>query len=120
MKVRLVFVLPGGGEADYSLEFELPSVPQPGDYISIMRPDEMGTADFRVRRTWWLLEHPTSAQTAGAIAGTQPVGKLRHPLGLTVECEFAKGPHSSDSHQQTCETYKNRKGQLVEFEDTAY
>jgi hypothetical protein len=34
MKVRPVFVPPGGGEADYMLDLELPGVPQPGDYVS--------------------------------------------------------------------------------------
>jgi hypothetical protein len=37
MKVNLAFVPPEGGDVEYSLEFELPSVPQPGNYISIIR-----------------------------------------------------------------------------------
>jgi hypothetical protein len=53
MKMTLVFVPAGGGEADYQLDFDLPSVPQPGDYVSIRRPDAQGTVDFIVRRTWW-------------------------------------------------------------------
>ena len=38
MKVRLCFVPPGGGEANYSLDFDMPAVPRSGDYISIKRP----------------------------------------------------------------------------------
>ena len=56
MKATLAFVPPGGGEADYYLEFELPGVPQLGDYISIARSGQQGTEDFIVRRTWWYLE----------------------------------------------------------------
>jgi len=52
LKATLAFVPPGGGEADYHLEFELPSVPPPGDYISIVRSAQRGTEDFVVRRTW--------------------------------------------------------------------
>jgi hypothetical protein len=37
LKATLAFVPPGGGEADYHLEFKLPGVTQPGDYISIAR-----------------------------------------------------------------------------------
>ena len=33
MKVVLSFVPPGGGETDFQLEFDLPALPQPGDYI---------------------------------------------------------------------------------------
>ena len=61
MKARLIIVPPGGGEAEYSFAFELPSVPHPGDYISVKRPDEDGTRDSIVRRTWWSLEHPSTA-----------------------------------------------------------
>jgi hypothetical protein len=50
MEATLVFVPPGGGDAEYSLQFELPSVPQPESYISITRPDQLGTEDFIVRR----------------------------------------------------------------------
>ena len=39
MKARLMFVPPGGGEIDYALDFDLPAVPQPGDYITVTRED---------------------------------------------------------------------------------
>jgi hypothetical protein len=59
VKVRLVFVPPGGGEADYSLDFELPGIPQKGDYVSIKRPGQQGTIDFIARRSWWHLDYPS-------------------------------------------------------------
>ena len=112
MKARLVFVPPDGGEADYSLEFELPGVPQPGDYISVTRPWEEGTADFMVRRSWWYLNYPDNALHAWD--DSPPVyGTLER---LLVECEFAKGPYSAPSHKKACEGYKEAK----EFEDTAF
>ncbi len=51
MKMSLAFVPPGGGEADYGLDFDLPGIPQPGDYISITREGEEGTGteDFLER-----------------------------------------------------------------------
>jgi hypothetical protein len=63
IRATLVFVPPGGGEADYSLDFDLPAVPQPGDYVSIVRGDRNPAhyEDFIVRRTWWHLEYPDSA-----------------------------------------------------------
>ena len=57
MKVHLSFVPPGGGETDYSLIIEMPTVPQTGDYISITRPGQQGAEDFIVKRTWWNLEY---------------------------------------------------------------
>jgi len=102
MKIKFVFVPPGGGEADYSLEFELPSVPQPGDYISINEKGQKGTSDFIVRRSWWILN-----SGGEGIGTTDTVG---------VECEFAIGHYSSDSHKKVCSSYKDVK----EFEATAF
>ena len=116
MKMTLVFVPQGGGEADYSLEFDLPGVPQHGDYISVRRPETQGTADFIVRRTWWGLSHP---ETRVSSPGTEAplYGKAE---GLMVECEYAIGPHSSDSHKTMYEAYVVRKGIRREFDETAY
>ena len=112
MRVRLVFVPPDGGEQDYYLDFELPGIPQVGDYISIMRPGREGTSDFIVRRTWWHLKYPNEA------AGTaDDCGSLH---SVVVECEFAKGMYSSDEHLRACETYKQQTGKLKEFEASGY
>jgi hypothetical protein len=115
MKATLVFVPPGGGEADYSLDFELLGVPQPGDYISITRPEMTGTVDFIVRRSWWHLDYPSNAPYKSSNDTT--CGKMK---SIVVECEFAVGPYSSEEHKRSCEAYKNRKGELPEFEATAY
>lgn len=117
MKVTLVFVPPGGGEADYSMDFELPSLPQPGDYISITRPNRLGTEDFIVRRTWWFLQHPDNSLSGESI--TESVtGTCR---GLTVECEFAEGENSTESHKKSCHMYRNKEtGKILKFEDTAF
>jgi hypothetical protein len=100
MKVRLVFVPPGGGEADYSLDFDLPSLPQPGDYISIWRSEKQGTEDFIVRRTWWNLEFPDSKLSRSASDQTHGVVKM-----IAVECEFAIGAYSSEDHKRACNRY---------------
>lgn len=114
MKVRLVFVPPGGGEADYSLHFDLPGIPQPGDYISVKRPDQDGTADFIVRRSWWHLNYPNNK--AIETAGDTGTGSLTE---LTVECEYSIGPYASTEHKATAEPYL-QGGTLKKFEDTAY
>jgi hypothetical protein len=110
MKVRLIFVPPGGGEADYSLDFDLPSLPRPGDYISIKRPDVMGTEDFIVRRTWWNLEFPDSKLARSD--SDQTHGGVK---SIAVECEFAIGHNSSEEHQKACAMYGAK-----EFEESAY
>jgi hypothetical protein len=112
MKVRLVFVPPGGGDAEFSLEFELPSVPQPGSYISITRPDQqVGTEDFIVRRNLWHLEHPTTGAYGEGATGTMRV--------LGVECEFALGPYSSDEHRRTCDAFERGGREVQDFFDAS-
>lgn len=115
MKVTLLFVPPGGGENDYSLDFELPGVPQPGDYISITRPDTQGTADFIVRRVWWHLHYPSSALY-------KPTGDTTHGTArdVMVECEFAIGAYSSPGHLRSCEAYKARKGEIQGHQASGY
>src|SRR5919205_4005621 len=100
MDVRLVIVPPGGGEADYSLDFNLPSIPRPGDYISVMRPDQQGTEDFIVRRTWWTLEYPDAPMIQDSKSTVRGSTKK-----VAVECEIAMGPYSSDAHKKACEGY---------------
>jgi len=113
MEATLVFVPPGGGEAEYFLQFELPSVPEPGSYISITRPDQRGTEDFIVRRSWWHLEHPTT----GGYETTRRTGAMKK---LSVECEFARGMYSSDDHRRACEAYERRGREVKSFDATAY
>ena len=115
LRATLVFVPPGGGEADYYLEFELPSVPQPSDYISIARSDQRGTEDFIVRRTWWYLEHSDS--TLGVSDEPARTGTTQR---VTVECEFARSPYSSDSHLHACDAYAGSGLQVKDFDQTAY
>ena len=112
MEATLVFVPPGGGDAEYSLQFELPSVPQPGSYISIIRPDQVGSEDFIVRRSLWHLEHPTT----GAY-GEGETGTMRE---LGVECEFARGPYSSDEHRRTCDAFERGGREVQSFETSAF
>jgi hypothetical protein len=113
MKVTLYFVPPEGGDAEYSLQFELPSVPQPGSYISITRPDQQGTEDFIVRRNLWFLEHPTT----GAYETTRQTGAVRE---LGVQCEFARGPYSSDEHRRTCDDYERGGREVQDFDASAF
>jgi hypothetical protein len=96
-------VPPGGGEQDYTLPFDLPSVPNAGDYISIMRTGSYGFENFIVRRTWWQLEYPKTADFQ--VEGQESIGKLKE---LWVECEFAYGPHDSENHKKGCDAYKKR------------
>lgn len=107
MKLRLVFVPPGGGEADYSLDFDSPAVPVKGDYITITRKDQDGTENFIVKRTWWSF-------SVGAN------GEGGRNDGVYVECEFAKGPLSSTSHKKSVEIYGTQTGTTLEFDESMY
>ena len=115
MDVRLVFVPPGGGEADYSLDFDLPAIPRPGDYITVMRPNQSGTEDFIVRRTWWTLEYPEAPMIQNSKNAVRGSAK-----SVAVECEFAKGNYSSEAHKKACDAYEQRGGTVSEFDASAY
>ena len=106
MKMTLVFVPVDGGETEYALDYDLPGVPQDGDYISVL-DGEGRRADFIVRRTWWQLNDPGKG-----------VGKAE---SILVECEYAKSPYSSESHLRRCESLKiTRNGPVKEFDDTMF
>jgi hypothetical protein len=116
MKARFVFVPPGGGEADYGLDFDVPAPPQNGDYISITRPDDPArTVNFIVRRTWWSLHYPGTETYK--TAGSGPTGRV---VDVMVECEYAKSPLSTDAHLKMCEAYANRGTPPREFDNSAY
>lgn len=114
MKVRLVFVPPGGGEADYQLQFELPAVPQAGDYISVLRDGASGAETFIVRRTIWQLSYP---QSTSASAPEHEHGKAST---IWVECEFARGAYMTDAHKAACDSYEAKGFAVTEHEATAY
>jgi hypothetical protein len=107
MKVNLSFVPPGGGEIDYSIPFEIPELPRAGDYIYITRPDQKGTENFIVKRTWWNLTFDEKTGT-----GSQ--------TDIWVECEFALSPLSSENHKRACERYQGKTGELKSFDESMY
>ena len=114
MKVTLTIVPPGGGEGEFTLDFDMPGIPQQGDYISVYRPGQMGTEDYIVRRTWWVLDFPSTE-------AIQPEGNVT--VGTTksfyVECEIARGIFSSEEHSRTCDAYES-SGKLRSFDESGY
>jgi hypothetical protein len=121
VKATLTSVPPGGGEAEYSLDFELPGVPQPGDYVTVSRSDGAGVESFIVRRSWWLLEHPARSQSSpmgfgeavqrsrglhdGGDSSAPPSPPAGQVKSLMVECEIAEGPFPSEEHREVCQRY---------------
>jgi hypothetical protein len=84
--VTLTFVPPGGGEADYGIDVELPAVPRAGDFLCVYLEGRGDRSDFVVLRVWWNLK-AKNTKLEGA----------RHD-GITVECEYALSSRSSDEH----------------------
>lgn len=108
MRVRLLYVPPGGGENDWGQDFDLPEMPREGDYIHVYNASgPMGACAFRVRRVWWHLDHP----------GTDAAGGLKH---VYVECEIADSPIAGDAHKQSVAMYEARGKGRVELEFSGY
>lgn len=106
MKVTLIVVPPGGGEQEYQLDFDLPAVPQPNAFITVVRQDQEGTPGhgyecFFVRRVWWDLKYPHSRPTSGD-------GDVGSAYMIGVEAEPARGPWMAPSHTRMCEAYESR------------
>lgn len=106
---ELVFVPPGGGETDYSTFMQFAALPRIGDYISITQiapagevldPDKVGNEDFIVRQVWWIGEIPMPEGPDMSV-GTSKV---------TIECEYAIGPFSSESHKKNAELHSKYRG----------
>jgi hypothetical protein len=104
MRIYLVAVPAGGGEAEYTLTMEVPAIPQVGDYISVLRDyksgppseDYAGSEDFIVRRVRWSFTYPDDG-TMTHTAGQEPVGRGE----VYVECEMAIGGFSSKAHKRS-------------------
>ena len=118
MRIHLVVVPPGGGEAEYTLSMECPAIPQVGDYITVLRDykqgppsdDYLGSEDFKVRRTWWNFSFPDDGKMAHT-AGQEPVGQV---TSISVECEIAISAFSSKAH------IRSGKGKAAEFDESMY
>ena len=112
--VRVILVIrePGRLKIDYSLEFDLPEVPNIGSYVSIQRPDkpEPYGEDLIVRQVWWRLNHP---ETGGISSNAPKIGRLNE---IFVECDPAIGPYSSDRWLEYVDIAKHRGGKVPEFE----
>lgn len=115
MEVRLIMVPPGGGEADYSLDFVLSEVPRAGEVITVSRGEKYGLETFLVRSVWWEFNFPEGA--AVHYAGNEPKGKL---IKVNIECEFARGPHMSEDHKKACDMYEARGKAVTTLDDTMY
>lgn len=111
VKVNIVMRKAGTLKPDYSLDFDFPELPKPGDYISIHRPDkpEPYGEDAIVEKVWWRLTHP---ETPGVGSTPPQVGRVTE---IIVECSPALGPYSSD-HWRDIHKAARAGGDVPDFE----
>ncbi len=116
MKIRLVVVPPGGGEADYSIFIDMPAIPAAGDYIGVIVPGDQGGRSFVVKRTWWTVT--SAADDEGYIeAGKEKYGSTDE---ISVECYPASGPYDSASHKRVVAMYEARGKGKIELDESMY
>ena len=96
MKVQLLLYHRGDEKPDHRLMFDMPGVPQTGDCITISRPDQAGCTNFIVRRIQWALDCPNTVLPYHA--DESDIGATS---AVTIECELAIGPYSSEEHKRT-------------------
>jgi hypothetical protein len=111
MKVCIFVREAGGLKPDFSLEFDLPAIPKPGDYVSIQRPDEPAPygEDMIVEQVWWRLKHMV---TAAFESQPREAGTVAE---IVVECSPAIGPWSSDKWKDSLKDGRER-GDVGEFQ----
>src|SRR3954469_5724050 len=98
MKVDINIVPPGGGETDYTITVEMPSVPAKGDYLLLrgrqeQEEDDFGLRGHIVRRTWWFLE---------------TIDNNTRLADVVLEVEVAEGSLDSRNHKKQLAMYVAR------------
>jgi hypothetical protein len=113
VRVTIYVRQPGDQNPDFSLVFDLPEMPRPGDYISIHRDDKETphTEDLVVQHVWWNLE--TTETRSFAEQGRQRVGNLKE---IVVECEMALGPWSTDKWRDMMLHREGKGGTIKRFD----
>ena len=113
IKVIIVIREIGRTKPDFSLEFNLPTLPRKGDYISIQRLDKPRPygEDMIVREIWWRLDH---AETGNFVTGAIKVGTVNE---IIIECEPATSPYSSNDWKKYVES--NRSATSIPTFDVA-
>ena len=112
MRVQVVVRELDRKKPDFSLPFDVESVPRIGEYISIWRPDsETHTEDVVVRRVWWHLTSPERQDSNSA--GEPRPGKVREVL---VECDVAVGPYARDQWRVWAKAAASRGSPVEEFD----
>jgi|SRR5665213_2380860 hypothetical protein len=96
-KITIVVRKTGSLEPDHSLNFEVPSLPRVGNYLSIHRDDAPRPfgEDLIVRQVWWRMEYPAvNDDRSGA-----SVGKLRRSLSNAPK---PSGPTRANGGKRNC------------------
>ena len=109
-RITVVVRKAGGLEPDYSVKFEVPTIPRVGTYLSIHRdgsPRPFGE-DLIVRQVWWRLEHPDGDRDAST-----SVGKVEE---IIVECAKAIGPYSTETWRKELLLAEKRGVEVEEFD----
>ena len=123
IEAEVVIVPPGGGEMDYTISMEFPALPREGDYISIVRGlnknksysdetlEKTGSEDFIVRRVKW---------SCGSMIDANVEDRLT--CDVTIECEYALSPYSSESHKKNAELHYQYRGKSKprSFDNSGY
>jgi hypothetical protein len=108
-RITLVVRKAGSLDPDYSLKFEVPSLPRVGTYLSIHRDDlpEPFGEDVIVRQVWWQMEHPAAVGAEGTVGGVTEI---------VVECAKAIGPYSSEAWRESLRQAEELGAEVEEFE----
>lgn len=99
----------GKSKCEYWRKFRVPSLPRPGDYISMHKPDKVRGEDLIVRHVWWRLGYPEESGSGSEEA----VGALTE---IFVECDTAVGPYASDAWRERVERARRGGIEITEFE----
>jgi len=90
-------------KVEFSLVFDLPSIPSIGDYISVTRADirDPFGEDYIVRNVWWRLRHSGLAESVGT------------SIEVFVECDQSCGPYATDAWERMFDS-ANASGKNLE------
>ena len=107
MKYDLVFVPPGGGEADYQATINNATyIPRVGEYIILRNEAERGIRAFRVLYV-----------TSGAVSLQEGEYQEEPPV---VQAEFIRHSHQSEEHGASIKMYEARGKKVDAYPVSGY
>ena len=84
-----------GHKPNHFFHFEVESIPQVGDFITVLVDGDKGSEDFIVKRVRWFFNYPVTGMMEDAKNPTYGITKE-----IWLDCETVVSTYSNDEHKR--------------------